>query len=72
MDTPADAITSAAEGTSPLTIHPGLQLAILSDFANGERANWSTHEAKLKQHGIIPLYLGVFAPSQRRLPENVA
>lgn len=66
-----DAITSTAEGISPLTIHPGLQLVILNDSPNGERANWSMHEAKLKQHGIDPRYFGVSAHSQRRLTENI-
>jgi len=65
-----DAITSVAEGASPLTIHPGLHLVILNDSVNGERANWSTHEAKLKQHGIDPLYFGISAT--RRLPESIA
>ena len=67
-----DAITRAAKGASPLAIHPDLHLVILNDSANGERANWSTHEAKLKQHGIDPIYFEVSDAHQRRLPENIA
>ena len=67
-----DAIARVAKGASPLTIHPDLHLVILNDSANGERANWSTHEAKLKQHGIDPIYFEVSDAHQRRLPENIA
>lgn len=67
-----NAVTCAAKGTSPLTIHRGLHLVILNDSANGERANWSTHEAKLKQRGIDPIYFEVSDGSPRRLPENIA
>lgn len=67
-----NAVTCAAKGTSGLTIHPGLHLVILNDSANGERANWSTHEAKLKQRGIDPIYFEVSDGSPRRLPENIA
>ena len=67
-----NAVTCAAKVTSDLTIHPGLHLVILNDSANGERANWSTHEAKLKQHGIDPIYFEVSDAPQRRLPENIA
>lgn len=67
-----DAIARVAKGASPLTIHPDLHLVILNDTANGERANWSTHETKLKQHGIYPIYFEVSDRSPRRLPENIA
>ena len=68
----SDTIISTAEGKSPLTIHPDLQLVILNDPASGERKNWPMHEAKLKQRGTDPIYFAGSAPSKRRLPESIA
>ncbi|ABM27881.1 hypothetical protein [Nitratidesulfovibrio vulgaris] len=68
----SNTIISAAEGTSSLTIHSGLQLVILNDSASGESKHWPMHEAKLKQRGTDPIYFAGSAPAQRRLPESIA